>query len=119
LDNIIKVNVDGSSLSNLGRSSFGGLIRNNNSDWLLGFSGLSGITSCLATKLYDIFHGLDIVYDAGHENIILESDSRMALSLIMSDAQPHHPHAPLISQIVELQHGYWIVNFYHTLHQGK
>jgi len=37
LDNIIKVNVDRSSLSNLGRSGFGGLIRNNNGDWLLDF----------------------------------------------------------------------------------
>jgi len=99
LNNIIKVNVDGSSLSNPGRSSFGGLIRNNNGDWLLGFSGFCGITSCLAAELYAIFHGLRIAYDAGHMNIILESDSRMALDSIMSDVQAHHPHAPLISQI--------------------
>jgi len=33
LDHIIKVNVDGSSLSNPRRLGFGGLIRNNNGDW--------------------------------------------------------------------------------------
>jgi len=44
------------------------------------------------------------MYDAGQMNIILESDSRETLDLIMSDAQPHHPGAPLISQIVQLQH---------------
>jgi len=75
LDNIIKVNVDGSFLSNLGRSGFGGLIRNNNGDWLLGFYGFCGINSCLVAELYVIFHGLHIVYDAGHMNIILKSDS--------------------------------------------
>jgi len=35
MNNIIKVNFDGSSLSNLRRSGFGGLVRNNNGDWLL------------------------------------------------------------------------------------
>ena len=119
LHNIIKVNVGGSSLSNPGRSGVGGFIRNNTGDWLLGFSGFFGITSCLAVELYVIFHGLRIAYDAGHKNIILESNSRMALDLIMSDVQSHHPHAPLISQIVQLQHRDWIVNFHHTLRQGN
>jgi len=116
LDNIIKVNVDGSSLSNPERSGFRGLIRNNNGDWLLGFSGFCGITS---SELYAIFHGLHIAYYAGYMNIILESDFRMALDFIMSDVQSHHPHAPLISQTVQLQHRYWIVHFQHTLRQGN
>lgn len=118
-DEIIKVYVDGSSLSNPGRSDFGGLIRNNNGDWLLGFSEFCGITSCLAAELYVIFHGLRVAYDAGHGNIILESDSRMALDLIMSDVQSHHPYAPMINQIVQLQHRDWIVHFQHTLRQGN
>ena len=45
-----------------------------------------------------------IVYDADHKNIILGSDYMMTLDLIMSNVQPHHPHAPLIRQIVQLQH---------------
>jgi len=69
--------------------------------------------------LYAIFHGLRIAYDAGHMNIILESDSRMTLDLIMSDVQSHHPHAFLISQIVQLQHRDWIVNFHYILRQGN
>ena len=119
LDNIIKGNVDDSSLSNPGRSVFGDRIRNNNGDWLLGFSGFCGITSCLVSELYAIFHGLRIAYDAAHRNIILESDSRMTLDLIMSDVQSHHHHAPMISQIVQLQHRNWVVNFHHTLRQGN
>jgi len=111
-DNIMKVNVDGSSFSNPGKSSFEGLIRKNNGDWLLDFYG---ITLCLAAELYAIFLGLRIAYAAGHMNIIHESDSRVALNLITSDVQRRHPHAPLISQIVQLKHRDWIVNFHHTL----
>jgi len=51
------------------------LFINNNGDWLLGFYGFCGITSCLVAELYAIFHGLRIAYDAGHMNLILESDS--------------------------------------------
>jgi len=82
---------------------------------LLGFSGFCGITSCLAAELYVIFHGLRIAFDAGHKNIILELDYMMTLDLIMSDVQSHHPLAPLISQIIQLQHRDWIFNFHHTL----
>jgi len=119
LNNIIRANVGDSSVSNPGRSSFGGLMRNHNGEWMLGLSGFCGITSCLTTELYVIFHGLRIACDVGHMNIIRESDSRMALDLIMSYIQPYHPRAPLINQIVQLQHRDWIVNFHHTLRQGN
>jgi hypothetical protein len=37
-EGFVKLNVDGSFLGNSGRICFGGLIRNNNGDWLIGFS---------------------------------------------------------------------------------
>lgn len=38
LEDTIKVNVDISSFNNPRKLGFGGILRNNNSDWLLGFS---------------------------------------------------------------------------------
>ncbi|MCH88087.1 ribonuclease H protein [Trifolium medium] len=119
LDSIIKVNVDGSSLSNTGRSGFGGLMRNNNGEWLLGFFGFSFITTCLAAELYLILHGLHMAYDVGHKDIIIESYSMEALNLIMSEAQPLHPYAPLISQISQLRCQDWVASFQNTLRQGN
>jgi hypothetical protein len=95
------------------------IIRYKNGDWLLDFSGFCGITSCLAAELHAIFHSLHIAYDAGYMNIILGSNSRTTLDLIMLDAQPHHPYGHLISQIVQLHHWNWIVIFHHTLYQGN
>lgn len=85
----------------------------------MGFTRFFYFTSCLTPELYVIFHDFRIVYDAGNMNIILESDFRVALDLIVSDVQPHHPHAPLISKIVQLQHRDWNVNFHHTIRQGN
>ena len=40
------------------------------------------------------------IYDVGYTNIIYELYFRVAFNLIMSDVQPHHTYATMISQIV-------------------
>jgi len=92
---------------------FRGLTRNNNGDWLLDFTGFCSFTSCLTVELYVIFHNLRIMYDGGTWTLFL---NQVLGWLIMSDVQPHHPHVPLISKSVQLQHQDWNVNFHHTLH---
>lgn len=41
------LNVDGSSLGNLGSSGFGGVLRHSNGDWIFGFAGNVGISTIL------------------------------------------------------------------------
>jgi len=86
---------------------------------LLGLFGFYGITFDLAVELYVVLYDLSVTYDDEHINIIFESDSRVTLDLIMSNVQPHHPFASLISQIVQLHSRDWIVNFHYTLYQGN
>ena len=69
---------------------------------MLGLFGFYGITFDLAVELYVVLYDLSVTYDDEHINIIFESDSRVTLDLIMSNVQPHHPFASLISQIVQL-----------------
>lgn len=71
-------------------------------------------------ELYVIFHGLRIVDDVGHQIIIIiESDSKVVIDLIMLDTQPLHPYAPLIKQISLICRQDWDVSFHHTLCQGN
>ncbi|AET00242.1 hypothetical protein MTR_5g089930 [Medicago truncatula] len=42
---MIKLNVDGSSISNSGRSGYGSLLRNSSRDWIFDFSERCGFTS--------------------------------------------------------------------------
>jgi hypothetical protein len=62
----VKLNVVGSSLGNLGRSGFGGLIRDKNGNWLLSFSGSCGITTNINAELQTIFYGLDKAWSHGY-----------------------------------------------------
>ncbi|KAK2424386.1 TMV resistance protein N [Trifolium repens] len=49
--NVIKVNVDGSSIGNSGLSGFGGLLRNTFGGWITGFSGSCGFTSNINVEI--------------------------------------------------------------------
>lgn len=81
-ENIYKINVDGSSIGNPGKSGFGGLIRNMLGEWLCGYSGFCGVTSCLNAELLAIFYGLSLAWSRGLTSVICEPDSQMALQLI-------------------------------------
>ncbi|KAK2382027.1 TMV resistance protein N [Trifolium repens] len=116
----IKVNVDGSSLGNLGNAGFGGLLRNDRGSWIHGFSGSCGRASNLVAELSAIWKGLQLAWDLGYKSIIMESDSQAALDLIANTQQNEfHPHATLLSLIRKLTSLPWVISFAHTLREGN
>jgi hypothetical protein len=93
----VKLNVDGSSLGNPGRSGFGGLIRDTNGNWLLGFSGSCGITTNINAELQAIFYGLEKAWSHGYRHVECESDCQSALKLIKEGVPIQtHLYAPII-----------------------
>jgi len=59
-DNVIKVNVDGSSIGNPSKSRFEGLLRNSLGGWIIGFVGSCGHTTNIDAELRAISYGLRI-----------------------------------------------------------
>lgn len=94
-DGTIKVNVDGSSFGNPGRAGYGGLVRNNLGEWICGFYGSCGVADNLTTEIYAIMHGLDLAWNRGYRDVILETDSKSAIDLL-NTAQAYHPMFPLL-----------------------
>ncbi|GAU35798.1 hypothetical protein TSUD_155730 [Trifolium subterraneum] len=113
----LKLNVDGSSFGNPGRASFGGLIRNDIGDMMHGFSGSCGHASNLLAEFYAILKGLQLAWDLGFCTIILESDSKSAIDLILEDDNNFHPHAIVLGQIRILRARNWSLSFSHTLRE--
>jgi hypothetical protein len=95
----VKLNVDGSSLGNPGRSGFGGLIRDTNGNWLLGFSGSCGITTNINAELQAIFYGLEKAWSHGYRHVECESDCQSALKLIKEGVPTIYLYAPIIDLI--------------------
>ncbi|GAU48831.1 hypothetical protein TSUD_190610 [Trifolium subterraneum] len=118
-ENVIKVNVDGSSIGNQGPSGFGGLLRKTFGGWITGFAGSCGFTSNINAELQVILHGLDIAWNHGFRNVICESDSQTALKLIQEGVPSTHPYAPLVNYIQSLIHKEWKLFLVHTLREGN
>lgn len=119
IDNIVKLNVDGSSLDNPGGSGFCGLIRNDKGEWLIGFSGFCGITTNLNAELMAIDHGLSLAWSYGYRDVVCESDSKSALDLILGGVFHTHPYAAVIAHIRSFMSYAWNLSFGHTLREGN
>lgn len=96
VESFIKINVDGSSFGNPGRSGFGGLLRNELDEWLGGFYGNYGITTDLTAELHAIATGLRMAWSTGYRSLICETDSKMGLILIMEGVDKFHPQATIV-----------------------
>lgn len=76
-----KFNVDVSSFNNLERSGLGGILRNINGDWLLGFSNFIEISTSLCAKLHAILNSFKIAQVKGFKNIIIKSNFILVVDL--------------------------------------
>ncbi|KAL4335727.1 hypothetical protein GQ457_07G012090 [Hibiscus cannabinus] len=71
----LKLNTDGSRVSPEGFASCGGIVRNDNGEWIVGFSKYVGIYSIVVAELWGVFEGLALAWTRGFRKILLEVDS--------------------------------------------
>ena len=67
-----KLNTDGSALGNLGKARGGGLIRDHNGDWIIGFSRSLGSTNSFIAKLWAL-----------RDSLILARDLNLNIALLL------------------------------------
>ena len=80
----VKLNVDEASKHNLGRASVGRLIRNEYGQWIVGFITNLGHASNVAAGLWAIHMGLRSAWNSGYRKIVIESKSKVVVSLLES-----------------------------------
>lgn len=66
----IVLNVDGSSIGNLGPAGFGGIFRDNDGSWMHGFVGSIGHANNLLTELLALYNGLSLAWRKGYWGLI-------------------------------------------------
>ncbi|GAU47359.1 hypothetical protein TSUD_403620 [Trifolium subterraneum] len=82
MEGTICLNVDGSLLGSLNSAGYGGLLRNHNGEFILGFYGTTSLKSILFAEIMAVLHGLTICWENGYRKINCLSDS---LQLITRD----------------------------------
>ena len=115
---LIKLNIDGSFLEDLGCLGAGGVVRNHNGDWIAGFSHYEAGGDVLLAVLHAIQIGLDFCSLKGYVKIICESDCLEAVELII-DGRDHtlQTYATDILHIRDVLHGNRNTTLVHILRE--
>ncbi|KAG8485674.1 hypothetical protein CXB51_018959 [Gossypium anomalum] len=80
------LNTDGSVRQDEGLTAVGGLVRDQNGRWIMGFNKYLG--NCIGTEvgLWDMLDGLKLILDRRFQRILIETDSLEAINAIHEGA---------------------------------
>jgi ribonuclease HI len=113
------LNVDGSLLGATDSAGYGGLLRNNNGEFILGFYGAAATPSILFAELMAVLKGLQLCWENGYRRIVCCSDSLHTVNLIRDGVSVHHRFANEVFSILQLIDKDWNVVVEHTLREGN
>ncbi|RYR10538.1 hypothetical protein HN873_050716 [Arachis hypogaea] len=97
-----KLNVDGSVIQPGSKSACGGLIRDWTGRTIVGFSMNIEICTITMAELWGIYVGVKLVSGLGIAKLVMESDSKCAMTLIQKMSTEIHGSSSLIRSIKEL-----------------
>ena len=92
-----KLNMDGSFLGNPGLAGGGGVIRDDTSNWVVGFSRRIGITLSFEAELWALRDGLTICVDRNFQAIEVEMDAKTTINFLQKTNQTN----PIISPLLD------------------
>lgn len=89
----VELNTDGSCSGSSATAGAGGLIRDYNGSWLVGFSRRIGCTNAICAKLWALRDGLNIAVQNNFLNLVIELDAKMVIVLLNMDKEKilYHP----------------------------
>ncbi|KAH9792364.1 putative ribonuclease H protein [Citrus sinensis] len=113
-----KLNTDGAHKSS-GLSSAGGLIRNCNGEWTIGFGMNIGVGTITGAELWGLYQGLCLAWDNGIQQLQVEVDSLCVTRLVADDEIRPNGHASLVRGIKELLNRTWQVQVKHVYRESN
>ena len=93
-----KLNSDGSSAANPGEAGAGGIIRNDQGQWLVGYSRKLGQATSTYAELWGVRDGLQLAVKRGLFDIIIEVDSQVVFDLICKELVDSHTLGSIIKE---------------------
>ncbi|CAA0806228.1 Polynucleotidyl transferase- ribonuclease H-like superfamily protein [Striga hermonthica] len=118
-EGFIKINTDGACKGNPGILAAGGLLRDANGQWIVGFIAHLGICTNTIAELQAIRHGLELAWVYGYRQVICEVDAKVAIDFITQEDIDTHPCGGLIADIRALIERDWVCHLQHTLREGN
>ncbi|CAN1201045.1 Putative ribonuclease H protein At1g65750 [Linum perenne] len=113
------LNTDGSSNTNLGKSTAGGLLRDASGLCLFAFTMNLGFCSITRAELRGAIRGLQLAWEAGFKKVILRLDSQAAISIFTNEDSTEHQHGLEVITFRELRARNWSIKIEHTYREGN
>lgn len=98
-EDVVVLNVDGSSLQNPGPSGFGGVLHSGQGEWIVGFHDYLGNTDILHAELMALLRGLQLAWDRDFRDILVYSDSSLAFRLVSQLCSQFHVYVAMVMQL--------------------
>ncbi|CAN1162008.1 Putative ribonuclease H protein At1g65750, partial [Linum perenne] len=95
-----------------------GLLRDDGGRFIRAFTANIGDCSITRAELSAIVQGLRMAWSIGIRKIVVQSDSRAAISLF-NGAATDHQHAILISEFLELKARSWVIRIEHVYREAN
>ncbi|OMO90964.1 reverse transcriptase [Corchorus capsularis] len=118
-EHFVKLNTDGAAKGNPGAAGAGGVIRNTEGGWVVGFAAHLGTCSNVAAELHALRLGLTLAWREGFRAVICEVDAKVILDLLNSDNLEVHPLGALLLDVKEMLSWNWQCFCQHTLREGN
>nr|XP_023896924.1 uncharacterized protein LOC112008814 [Quercus suber] len=93
----VKLNTDGSSSGNPGPAGCVGVLRDENGNWLFGFSRKIGITTSFVAELWAVREGLSLCLHKNFPAVVLELDAKSIYDVLTNPNQSNN----IISAILD------------------
>ncbi|XP_028761232.1 uncharacterized protein LOC114719845 [Neltuma alba] len=114
----IRLDVDG-SVSRNGMGACGGIIRDDQGAWLMGFQQKLGQAGSTTAELMAIQAGLHLCKTKGYSKVKLYSDSWEAIQLLASNCNPSHPLREEITETRSLIFSNWDLEVRHAYREAN
>lgn len=94
---VLKLNTDGGWYDKDRAVGYGGLFRDAQGEWCLGFYGRLTCSTSLEANIWGIYKGLTIILEKGTASVKIESDALLAVKLINEGPNANHPLSTIIN----------------------
>ncbi|KAJ1417015.1 Ribonuclease H domain [Sesbania bispinosa] len=114
-----KVNTDGAFSATTGRAACGGVIQDTCGSFITGFGSHLPCASALEVELWGLLRGARLAKRKGLQNVILETDSALAIKLVNERVSATYLCSSLIEQIKEAASYFKVVMWSHILREAN
>ena len=97
-----KLNTDGSWLGGADRAGYGGIVRDDQGEWVAGFSRHIGSTNSFTTELWGLREGLILCCNLNIESLVIELDAQAVVDVMKNNAYVNNVVSPILDDCRQL-----------------